>query len=461
MSKSKIIIITGFTSILILVFITSFIGMNALLQSNKQFERFVTINQRKIQLSNDLRTAARERTFSLLRMLSLKDESALQNEVDRIARFGGQFAADREEYLLLADPDGEEQVLLKQHDTLVKIAGPLQNEIVDFILFDEYETAQRLITEELLPLQDEEVLLMDRMISLHQQQGLDSIAKNKKNCHSIIQDTWIMLVFVLLISISIVVFVLRLLERNEIQQESSQHRLEIALDDANKANQAKSQLLSNMSHELRTPLHAIMGFSEIIACKNDLDSKLEKYNQRIFNASKHLLTLVDDVLDLSRLENGKLALTIKQINLDNVLQECHSMIKPIAEEAQLDITFNSDIAYTVLADAQRLKQALLNLLSNAIKYNSPAGSIIVTSETRKDDRLRITITDTGSGMSDQQQRNLFKPFERLGAENGSVQGTGIGLVITQQLIELMGGVIGVKSTVGQGSTFWVDLNLAK
>ena len=227
-----------------------------------------------------------------------------------------------------------------------------------------------------------------------------------------------------------------------------------------RSNKAKAEFLSRMSHELRTPLHAIIAFSDLILYEKDLEPKLKKHIEHINKAGDHLLTLVDDVLDLARIESGKLTASVKPIKLGAVLEECYSLIKPISQDAGISLSFDTDVDFTVKANHTNLKQALLNLLSNAVKYNRPQGSISVNCEVRDNNRVRINVTDTGKGFSYEQQKQLFKPFERIGAEFTNVIGTGIGLTITKQLVKMMGGVVGVESKEGKGSNFWIELVIA-
>jgi signal transduction histidine kinase/CheY-like chemotaxis protein len=235
--------------------------------------------------------------------------------------------------------------------------------------------------------------------------------------------------------------------------------LKAAKEEAERANQTKSEFLSRMSHELRTPLHAIIAFSDLILYEKDLDPKLEKHIQHINKAGDHLLALVDDVLDLARIESGKLSILVEPVRLRDVLEECYSLIKPIARDAEVNLSFDTHVDYIVDANHTSLKQALLNLLSNAVKYNQQQGTVTVSYEVKNNKQLRINIKDTGKGLSTEQQKQLFKPFERMGAEFTHVKGTGIGLTITRQLINMMGGTVGVESTEGKGSNFCIELVL--
>jgi signal transduction histidine kinase len=177
----------------------------------------------------------------------------------------------------------------------------------------------------------------------------------------------------------------------------------------------------------------------------------------ILRAGRHLLTLINEVLDLAKVESGALALSMEPVALDALLLECRHMIGPLADGRRVRLLFPEQCALEVLADRTRLKQVVLNLLSNAIKYNREGGAVVLDCEAAGAGRVRLSVRDTGAGLDPAQLEALFQPFNRLGQENGAEEGTGIGLVVTRRLVEAMGGTIGVSSSVGIGSVFWVEL----
>jgi len=248
---------------------------------------------------------------------------------------------------------------------------------------------------------------------------------------------------------------------------SVRKQVELQLTDARavaeSANQAKSEFLSNMSHELRSPLNAILGFAQLLASEDAPQSDAQKEStSQILHAGWYLLDLINEILDLALIESGKLLLSVEPMSLDEVLLDCRTMIEPQAHKYQVKMDFKTPPSPGfVRADRTRVKQILLNLLTNAIKYNRAGGTVVVECTRRSPDQIRISVRDTGAGLAPDKLAQLFQPFNRLGQQAGGEEGTGIGLVMTKRLVELMGGVIGVESTVDVGSVFWVDLVRAR
>jgi signal transduction histidine kinase len=230
---------------------------------------------------------------------------------------------------------------------------------------------------------------------------------------------------------------------------------------ADRANQAKSEFLSRVSHEIRTPLHAILGFAQLLEMA-DLPADDHKSVTMILSAGQHLLDLINDLLDIGRIEEGELALCPEPVCTDDLLRETIELMEPLA--AERDIALHGDLTECglwVTVDRQRLKQVLINLVANAIKYNTAGGTVTLDCHSSAADRLRIDIIDTGPGIAPELLGRLFSPFDRLDAERvNDVEGTGLGLALSQRLVTAMGGALGVDSAVGKGSTFWIELVLA-
>ncbi|HVS43252.1 MAG TPA: PAS domain S-box protein [Candidatus Dormibacteraeota bacterium] len=235
----------------------------------------------------------------------------------------------------------------------------------------------------------------------------------------------------------------------------AEENMRLALETAAAASRAKTEFLSQMSHELRTPLNAILGFGQLLEL--DATGSQREHVHRILHAGRHLLDLINEVLDLSRIESGVLHLSLEPVAVATVVGQAVDLIEPSAAERRIRVTQEvSDVdGQYVTADAQRLKQVLLNLLSNAVKYNSDGGRVDVVAR-REQGRVRVTVTDTGPGIPPEKVDRLFQPFDRLGAECGTVAGTGLGLALSKHLMTAMGGAIGVDNIV-DGARFWIDL----
>lgn len=231
---------------------------------------------------------------------------------------------------------------------------------------------------------------------------------------------------------------------------------------AEKANLAKSDFLSSMSHELRSPLNAILGFAQLMETESPEPTPSQQESiGRILQAGWHLLNLINEILDLAKIESGKFSMSPEPVSLGEVLLECQGMVEGQALKHEIQLAFPVfDVPCFVVADRTRLKQILINLLSNGIKYNREQGVLEVSYTRDLPESIRIEIRDTGAGLSPDMLEQLFQPFNRLGQEISGEEGTGIGLVVAKKLIEMMGGSIGVESTVGVGTVFWFELKVS-
>lgn len=232
---------------------------------------------------------------------------------------------------------------------------------------------------------------------------------------------------------------------------------------AQKANQAKIDFLSKMSHELRTPMNSILGFGQLLQM-SELTATQEKGVQHILDSGKHLLNLINEVLDISRIESGRISISVEPVNVYEIINDVKESLLFSANQKGINIETELNVQSPIFikADKQRLKQVLINLANNAIKYNNEGGevTIYVTAKPIEENDytpVRISVSDTGWGIEEQYLEKIFIPFERVGAERSGVEGTGLGLAVVKQLIEIMGGKVGVKSSPGAGSTFWVEL----
>ncbi|MDA1191810.1 MAG: response regulator [Candidatus Poribacteria bacterium] len=251
--------------------------------------------------------------------------------------------------------------------------------------------------------------------------------------------------------------------RDVSDEMEAEEALRLAMEQAETANRAKSEFLSRMSHELRTPMNSILGFAQLLDLSPNKDDVQARQVSQILKAGDHLLQLINEVLDLARIEAGRLSLSLEDVDLNEVVAEVFEMVRPLANERGIAVMneMDGDETYYVFADRTRLSQVMVNLMANAIKYNRQNGSVSVDCVIDPNGRLRITVSDTGNGIPADKIERLFQPFDRLGAETTEVSGTGIGLTISRRLVEAMDGELTVQSAVGKGSRFSVILPMGE
>ncbi len=243
------------------------------------------------------------------------------------------------------------------------------------------------------------------------------------------------------------------------ERKAVEGQLIVAREEAERANRAKSEFLSGMSHELRTPMNAILGFGQLLEYDETLSDEQQESVQAILKAGYHLLELINEVLDLAKVESGHIDLSLEPVEVRPIIEECLSLVDTLADKRGIPLRHAVPDQAVIRADRTRLKQVLINLLSNAIKYNREGGSVNIEMLPQGAERVRIAVTDTGAGIPPERMAELFQPFSRLGAEHSGIEGTGIGLTITRRIMEMMGGTVDVESKVGVGSTFWIELPL--
>ncbi|PLW86131.1 CHASE3 domain-containing protein [Halioglobus japonicus] len=250
-------------------------------------------------------------------------------------------------------------------------------------------------------------------------------------------------------------------DNQELLIEERTRQLAVKVQEAEKANNAKTEFLSSMSHELRTPLNAIIGFGQYMDHDEKLSPEHRDSVHEITAAGHHLLDLINEVLDLSKVETGTVSLSLESLEIESILRECIELVQPMIERRSLTFKFQNIQPGVIFADRIRLKQAVLNLLSNAIKYDVEYGEIELSGAISSDGKYRISISDTGPGIAEENKAALFKPFERLGAEFTDIEGTGIGLTLTQKLITLMDGELSYANNRYRGATFHILLPLGE
>jgi len=462
-------LIVAFSAVLVLILGLSFTGTFLLLSGIKTIEDVVTQSIHKSNLVSDMRLAGRYRTLTLSQMLLMDDPFERNEEFDRFNEAGTRFVLARDALREAGFTKDEQEIIDKALPQSFQI-GISQNQIVDLIQQERIEEATEIQTKNSIPIQNKN----HKAYGVLQEKQRANTALAVKAALDSLRSSMYVLIIVAMI-IFIVIFIMaraavnrttstvqetrkKQIELEQIVQERTSE-LVLAKEQAEQASQTKTDFLSKMSHELRTPLNAILGFSQILQFNRDKTLSEEQLTNaaEIQSAGAHLLELINELLDLAQIESGKLELDIQPVSLSETTNEAVKMLEPLAEKQNITIINSvAEDAPEVLVDKLRLKQIMLNIIANAIKYNYKNGSVYIAIANMNEASVKLTVKDTGVGISNENNKKVFNNFERLSSQSG-VEGSGIGLAVTRHLVELMDGKIGIENTTGDGCTFWVEL----
>jgi signal transduction histidine kinase/CheY-like chemotaxis protein len=439
----------------------------------KEFSELLNASEsssKKMQLFSEFAELARGRTRNTIQILETEDPFEQDELNQQLEGYAARFAEIRETLDRMPFNSEDLKLYKSLFDWVPKIL-PDQREAVRLMIYeDDIEKARKLIYGSVLPGQQKIIDIISELIKREQ----SYISRNSQQINAsmlrVNNQSTLLFGFILVIFLIFSVVIIQRIYRIQKQVSDAYEALEdtidertndliVARDAAVMASKSKSEFLSSMSHELRTPLNAIIGFSQLLEMEELTETQSDSVKE-IHTAGKHLLDLINEVLDLARIEAGRMSVNLDEVELESVIQEIKAMTAPIAERHGITMSFTENVNLVVMSDRTRLKQVLLNLLSNAIKYNRQNGSVDVFVE-QINDQVRISVKDTGKGIAGDQREALFEPFNRLGAEGSEIEGTGIGMMVTRQFVELMNGRIDFESELGVGSVFWIELPLAR
>ena len=469
-SKTGTPLIIAFAVVLVFVLSLSATGAYLLLSGIQKVEEVVTENTRKGDLLSDMRVAARFRALTLSQMLLMDDPFDRDEEYDRFNAFGTNFVVARNALLDESTLSKEERRLFDEATISSNEIGITQIQIIEHIHAEEFSKGIALQVNRSIPLQKQTDKIFNQLQGVQRTGTTRAVKAAVEELQGSLYVLLTMALFIFIATVIIGRFVIIRtisseqaikIRQSELEELVRQRTVELtsAKEQAERANKTKTDFLSRMSHELRTPLNAILGFSQFLQLdvEKTLTSSQFQNMTEIETAGNHLLELINELLDLAKIESGIIELNTELMPFFDVIDESVKMVLPLADKRGITVVNSvSKSAPVILADKLRLKQVLLNILSNAVKYNYEDGSVYVDIHMIDPDVVRLTIKDTGIGISDENKARVFNDFERLSSHAG-IEGSGIGLSVTRHLIELMGGKVGVDNTVDDGCTFWIEL----
>lgn len=472
-AESRVTLILGFVGIIVLLVSVAVIGIVRISEINRGMKVIVTDNNVKARLINTMYNSARERTVVLLIMINIEDPFERDEEYLRFNALGAKFAEARLEFNNMVLDDTESR-LLEEQLKRVQHTVPLQEKVLDAMVADDLETAITILRNEALPSQNR-ILDQFRLMVDYQQDKTEKslLAANKTYSESVTYIT-VLAMIASVVSILIAIFVVRKTHNSELalrqmnltleqrvaertgKLETQAVELKGLRDEAVEANRHKSEFLANMSHELRTPLNAVIGFSEVLKERmfGELNEKQGEYIEDIHSSGRHLLSLINDILDLAKIEAGRMELNLSAFELPVAIENSLVLVKERA--SRHSITLQSHIDERLgqfVADERKFKQIMLNLLSNAIKFTPDGGQVSVLA-VKEDDVLKVSVQDTGIGIAVENLDKVFDEFQQVGSTSDMKhQGTGLGLALTRTFVEMHGGELHVESELNKGSTF--------
>ncbi len=496
--KTPLVLVVGFGAVIVLMMALLYMVFFHIGTMNKTQRDLLHIKE-KTEFAFIMREAMRKRNFSLVVVQTMDDFFDRDAERQRFNFYARDFVVAREKLISLG-VNAEERAILDRFEEKVRTARPLVEEAMSAAVeglggAEAKESFNRAIGVQTYLFED-----LDRFVAVQKRLEENRLTQAERDGKLALRFLFLFGGLMPLIGVAIATVVIRR-ERwhlhslvNEIAQrkraeysvrelntsleerverrtrelreevasrEVTEIDLRQAKEEAESANEAKGNFLASMSHELRTPMNAVLGFAQVLLFDRNekLLPKQKEYVNYILKSGGHLLELINQVLELSKINSGKMDLSFGEVDPVLLIEDSLTMVEPLAEKRRIEIVRNYDKKKhsRLVTDALRYKQVLFNLLSNAVKYNKTGGTITVSFHISSPNMARVTVTDTGEGLSPDRLGDLFQPFNRLGKEAGAVEGAGIGLAITKDLVEMMGGNIGCDSEEGRGSTFWFEL----